>query len=393
LRPNRATPVYLNSRPYGRTTATGVLRAPIETGKYSVSVAKDGFRASGAQGVDLAKGEEKKLAFTLTPVPGVLSITGLWPGEEIRIDGRSRGVAGPSQTATSGPSQTATYNDLPAGQHHIDLLRDGYNPGRQEFQITEGKTTNLDATKLVLVKRESSPPTPPDPALIEARDWERLRNSNSADDLQIFLNQHANGQHAEDARTRINQLRQAQVKDAQVKDSEDKALRAQESAWSSVDTSQSASLRDFIARYGNSPHAPEARTLLNTIEKRDADEQAARRREEQRLRDQEAVKQTLARYEGAFGAMDFSKLQEVWGGAPNQIAQFKEQFRQARRFDVQLSLIEPPTVNGDAATARCTRTVRLTPKAGAAINPRPDRVQVVLVRAGSTWLIRSITPF
>jgi tRNA A-37 threonylcarbamoyl transferase component Bud32 len=364
------TKVYLNNRLYGQTTTSGILRAPIDIGKYSVRVAKDGFRAPGVQTVELAKGDEKKLTFTLTRMPGILSITGLTPGDEISIDGRPRGVAG--------PSQALRFDDVPAGEHILEVVRDGYRPARQDFQMVDGETRNLDGTKLVLVKRETTQPPPaPDPAAVEVRDWEHVRNSNSTDDLQSFLNQHANGPHAEEARNRINQLRQAQD---------------QESAWNSLDKTRSATLQEFITRYGNSPHAPEARTLLNGIEKKASDDLAAQRANEQRARDQEAVKQTLAIYEAAFSAMNISELESVWAGTPAQIKTVKDQFKNAKAYQMKLSLITPIIVNGDSAAAECLRTVTVIPSSGPTPKPHQDRVRMTLIRNGPTWLIRAITP-
>jgi len=373
------TKVYLNDRPYGTTSDSGVLRASADIGRHSVRVAKDGFRAPGTQVVDLAKGEEKKLTFTLVQMPGILHITGLTAGDQISIDGRSRGVVG--------SSQTVRFDDLPAGEHTLEIARDGYHAGRQEFQIIDGKTTNFEGSKLVLVKRETSP-AQPGPAAIEAQEWERVHSLNSIGELQSYLNQHTNGQHAEEARNQINQLRQAQAKDAEAN-----ALRDQESVWTALDKNQRVALQEFITRYGNSPHAPEARTLLNGIAKKEADSLAAQRANEQRIRDQDAVKQALSRYQTAISEMNLSKLKEAWAGAPAEIAKFKEQFGLAKKFEVMLSPVGQATIEGDSASVECTRTVTLVPKIGKKTDPPPDRVRVTFARSGSTWLIRTITPF
>ncbi len=248
-----------------------------------------------------------------------------------------------------------------------------------------------------LAKTQGSPPLPPppppqpDPAAIEARDWERLRNSNSLDELQGFLNRQPNAQHAEEARNRIGQLRQAQAKEA-----EDKAFRDQESAWRALDKKQRATLRDFITRYGNSPHAPEAQTLLNGIEKNEVDDSAAQRTADQRVRDQEAIKQTLARYEKAFDEMNIPDLQSVWLGTPGEIKKVKDQFKNFKTFQVRLTLTAPIIINGDSATAECARTVTVVPNNSPAAKPKPisnqDRVRITLTRSGPTWRIFTIAP-
>ena len=368
-RPGEAK-VFLNGRFYGQTTATGVLRAPIDTGRYSVRAVKDGFQASDTRYVDLAKGQEQKLTFTLTRVPAILNLSGLTPGDEVRIDGRSRGLAG--------PSQSMRLEDLPAGPHNLELVRDGYNPGRSSFQLTDGEIFNLDASHITLARKETAPP-PPDAAAIEARDWDRVRNSNSLDALQDFLNRHASGAHTEQVRSRINQLRQSQAKEAE------------ENAWKAADTK--ASLLSFIQRYGNSPHIQEARNRLNEIARQEAEELAARNALEQNSRDQAAIRQTLARFEAAFAEMDAVKLQQVWGGSPDQMARFKDEFKAAKAVAYQLRSIEVPAINGDSATVSCTRTLKFVPKSGAAKDPPPDRVRVTLARSGSTWLIRAIAAF
>ena len=377
--------VYLNDRVYGQTTASGVLRLPIDIGKYSVRVAKDGFQASATQIVGLVKGEEKKVTFTLTPMPGVLTLTGLTPGEEITIDGRYRGIAG--------SPQAVRYDDLRAGEHTIEVVRDGFKPARQNFQIIDGKTTNLDVTTLTLVKKESAPPPPdpgvPDPGMMEARDWERVRSRNTIDELQSFVRQHPGGQHAEEARNLINQLGQAQTREA-----EEKALREQENAWMAVDKTQRAALQEFITHYGNSRHVQDARTLQNAIEKKETDDLSAQRANEQKAHDQEVIKQTLRKYETAFSEKNIAELQTVWITTSTEAKKVNDQFRNARTFQVKLSLTSPVTVVGDSAAVECARTVTVVPANGPVTKPisNQDRVRITLIRSGSTWLIRAITP-
>jgi len=258
---------------------------------------------------------------------------------------------------------------------------------RQDFQITDGGTTNLDGTKSVLAKKDSAP-APPDPTAIEARDWDRLRTSNSVDDLQNFVRQHPGGLHTDEARNRINQLAQAQSKDA-----EEKALREQERAWIAVDKTKRASLQDFITRYGNSIHVPEARTLQNGIEKKQADELTVQRANELKARDQDAVVQTLRRYESAFSAKNLGELQAVWIITAVEAKKVNDQFRNARMFQVKLRLDSPVTINGDSASVECVRTVVVIPSNGPAKTiSNQDRVRITLIRSSATWLIRAITP-
>ena len=354
--------VQLNGRPLGRTTISGVLRLPMDVGKYSVRVTKDGFRAPPTQNVELAKGDEKKLSFTLVPTSGTVAVINLPPGEQISIDGVAKG--------TAGPSLTPRIDGLSAGPHTLEATRDGYYPARLDFQIADGKTTTLDASKLALVAK-ATPPAPPDPVAIEARDWDRVRNSNSIDDLQNFLYQHSAGAHVEEARNRIDQLRQSQARDAQAK-----ALRDQESAWHSVDTSQKVALQDFLTRYPNSSHAPDARSAIDAINRKESSDLVAQHDADLKARDQDGVKQTLARYQAAFSEMNITALQSVWVLTPAEVKRIKDQFKNAKTFHVTLYFAGPIIINSDSAAAECTRTVTVVPTTSSVPISHEDRVRV-----------------
>ena len=81
--------VFLNGQPQKETTHGGQLRiSDLEPQDYVVKVSKNGFQDLPEQKVRIRKGEERKLAFNLQPLPrfGTLSIQGGPPGAQVLID-------------------------------------------------------------------------------------------------------------------------------------------------------------------------------------------------------------------------------------------------------------------------------------------------------------------
>jgi ketosteroid isomerase-like protein len=176
-------------------------------------------------------------------------------------------------------------------------------------------------------------------------------------------------------------------------------------AWNAVDKGNKAALQDFLSRYGAGPHAQDARGLIAGIEKQQADAiAAAQRPKEQKpkepdqpnpaVADVQSIQRTLSSYEAAYNAKDFKALQSVWQSMPkNMAAATRREFGDAKAISFQIHAVERPSINGDSATVNCTRTLSLTTKFGQRQDIAGERVKVTLSRAGTGWLIQSITPF
>jgi eukaryotic-like serine/threonine-protein kinase len=382
--------VFLNNRPYRRLTERGILRVPVEVGEYTVRVVKPGFRPSAESKLQVGKGEEKQVSFALTQLPASLEINGALPGALVKLDGKPVG-----QTSPNGTLRT----EVTPGDHQIEITRDDYTPVRFGARFAPGEAIRPQREQIAMA-RVIPPPTRPDPRQIEAQDWEKVRNSNSIDELDDFVRKHPGGAYIDGARTRIAQLRQQIQADA--------ARQAEQTAWDSLDKSRKAAIQDFLSRYGSGPHQQDARALITEMEKREADALAAARAaaEQQRLSeakakdqeqagrvlaDQQSITRVLDQYEKAYNAKDLRSLQGIWRGMPKTVSDpLGAQFRYAKSMAFQMRPAAPPVVNGDTATVTCTRSLDLTTPDNQKVNSGNERVRVTLDRAGAVWVIRSI---
>lgn len=149
--------VFVNNRETRKPTEKGELRVQA-IGKVNVRVEKAGFDAVPPQTVTIAKGEEKKLEFTLkeTPKFGTLAIAGGTPGAEVVLNQRVIG-----NIATDGTFRNAS---IAPGDHTIDLRADQHEPKRFTRAFRAGQIVMLTAAEAALATvRIAAPPPPPPP--------------------------------------------------------------------------------------------------------------------------------------------------------------------------------------------------------------------------------------
>ncbi len=375
--------VYLNNRVYPRQTEHGVLRIPVNVGSYSIRVEKDGFRSSGTQPAEVAKGEEKQVNFTLTSALPVLEITGAQPHARVEVDRRPVG-----ETDANGSFRT----EVSAGRHSIGLAKDGYTPIRFEEQFTPGHgPVHPTASQIAMAKLNTPPPPVVD---TEPQDWARVNNSGRVGDLQDYLRNHPGGAHARDAQSQIDQLQQQAQQQAQ----QAETARTEQAAWDNLDKNNKGALQDFLTRHPGNPHVQDARNLLDAIQRREAADAAGaeqKKAEQERFAraaaDTQAILKTISDYETAFIQKDLATMQRIYNPMP---ANLREQFKDAKRLrsvSFQLKPTEAPSVTGNSATVVCTRTQSITFSNGDHIAPPTERVRVTLVRMGSGWVIREIS--
>ena len=379
--------IYLNNKLYQRTTEHGLIRIPVPVGQHTIRVEKEGFRGQPAQSVEVAKSEEKRVLLPLVPAPAVLQIAGAQPGAQVRLDGRVLG-----ETDAAGGFQT----EVAAGDHAIELTKDGYGPVRLTLPFSAGKTLRPAAPQVAMAKVVKAP----DPAQVEAQDWERVASSDSIDQLEDFVRRHPGGAHVSEARARQAQLRQEAQAAA--------TRQAEQTAWNAIDKSRRASLEDFLTRYPNSTHAQEARAAIAAIVKQETDALAAAQRAKdakdqddkerdvaaRRVADEQAVGKALTDFEAAYNRKDMAALEALWSPMPgNTAALMRDQFRLARTITFQLRPVGRPAMAGDSATIDCTRTLNLITRDGGHPPAVAERVRVTLGRTRTGWVIQSIARY
>jgi hypothetical protein len=150
--------VFVDGKKYKRqTSGGGQLRIQKEPKEYRISVAKQGFEEAPEMVVRIAKGEERKVVFKLTPLPTTahLSLQGS-PGAQVLIDQNAAG--------TVPPDGTFQVSNLSPGEHVIELRKDKQHSQPVRRAFTAGQTVTLASHELALrggpgtLKLNVSPP-------------------------------------------------------------------------------------------------------------------------------------------------------------------------------------------------------------------------------------------
>ena len=368
--------VFLNHRLHRRTTEHGLLRIPLNVGKYEVRVEKEGFLTPGPQTLALAKGEEKPVIFALKRALARLEIGGALAGAKVRLDGQSLG-----ETDRNG----ALQHEVTPGSHTIEVSKDDYEPVRVSEEFRIGKTVRLDRTRLAMSKPAKLPP-PQEPKQLDAQDWAQIVSRANPDDFDNFIRNHPGSAHLEQARSRAAELRQqAQSRAAQ---------QAEQTAWDNTDKNSRDHLQDYLSRFPAGIHVQQARARIDEIERHAAEALASQRLREQkdqeqskRAADEQAIVKLLKDFEAAYNRKDLPSLQKLWNGVP--VSTYRNQFRDSKDLQFRLEIAAPPVMNGNGATVICTRTQSFRGQVDG-LQTVSERVKLTLSREASGWLIRSI---
>jgi hypothetical protein len=368
--------VFVNNRLHRRTTEHGMLRVPLNVGKYQVRVEKEGFLTPEAQTLTLAKGEERPVAFALKRALARLELVGALAGAKVKLDGQVLG-----ETDRNGVLQ----HEVASGSHTIEVSKDDFEPIRFSEEFRPGKTVRLERSRLAMSKAAKATP-PPEPKLLEAQDWAQIVNRTNPDDFDSFVRNHPGGAHLEQARNRAAELRQqAQVRAVQ---------QTEQASWDKADKNNREQLQEYLARFSGGAHAPEARAKLDEIERHTAEALVSQRLREQkdqeqakRAADEQAIVSVLKEFEAAYNRKDLPSLQRLWSGVP--VSRYRQQFREARDLEFRLEIIGTPIVNGSGATVLCTRIQSFRGQVDGLQTVR-ERVTLTLTREEAGWLIRSI---
>jgi serine/threonine protein kinase/cytochrome c-type biogenesis protein CcmH/NrfG len=137
--------VYLDGRKYRRQTGRGgELRIPRVPREYTIRVAKPGFQEVTDQRVKVAKGEEVKVVFHLTPQPtsAHLAFRGAMPGAQVFLDRNQVGIVE--------PDGTFQLQTVAPGEHTIELRREKARSRSVRKSFVLGQTVNLTEAEVAL---------------------------------------------------------------------------------------------------------------------------------------------------------------------------------------------------------------------------------------------------
>jgi eukaryotic-like serine/threonine-protein kinase len=137
--------VFLDGKLQKQTTEAGQLRiANLEPRQYQVRVARDGFQEVPEQKIDVRKGEQARLKFSLQPMArlAVLAIQGAMPGTEVVMDRTSIG--------TVQPDGSFRYSAVSPGDHSIELRKDRYKARQIQKRFASGSPIALGPAETTL---------------------------------------------------------------------------------------------------------------------------------------------------------------------------------------------------------------------------------------------------
>jgi len=166
--------VFLNGKEHPKRTLRGQVRIPI-VGKVTVAVEKNGYEAPEAKTVNVAKGAEVRVAFSMRALPefAVLEIIGGVPGAEVWVDQRQVG-------SVSGDGRFRNASIDP-GDRAIEMRREQFETKRYQRTFQGGRTVIISGADAALTairvappppvevpKPEAPPPPPPQPKVVVA---------------------------------------------------------------------------------------------------------------------------------------------------------------------------------------------------------------------------------
>jgi serine/threonine protein kinase len=355
--------VLINNRKYAGSASQGLIRIPLDVARYSVKLQKNGYKSPEAQTVQIQKGGTERLPFKLEPLKSALQIRGAYPGTQVAFDGKPLGDVQQDQRFSV---------DIGTGQHTIELSKPGYVSKRIPRRFEPGQTVSIEAADALL--------TPDQNTIDEGRRreeqaaWEAV-NKNDRAALQQFVDQHASGRLAEDARNLIAKLDLARLRGEQQK--QDQARRDEEQRKATQAEEQHKA-------------APEEQHKAAQAEsQRKADEENRKAVEaQQQAAERKAILDLLQAYAAAYNSRDADAVRKTFPNVPD-FNRIRDMFNFSRSIQVTLVPDEPPRISGDNATVRCQFSISLTDNRGIKQRAQPNTVTFSLRKSEGRWLIAS----
>ena len=358
--------VLIDNVQFGRTSGPGDLRIPLPPASYNIRLEKAGFRTIATSTL-VAKDSETSINVKLERevAPSFVVRAGV-PGATVRLDGHEVGVVKPDGTFA---------REATPGTHVIGFEKAGYLPVTREVSLVLGIATDVN------------PAMQPDPAVVsaaaEAAAYTAVADSTDPSALRQYLLKFPNGKNTPQVRNRIEDLEWKNVNRADLNSldtfiqahpqgqhtSEARGLvdglqREQAGFLDAMNSGKSDALQAFLTRYPNGPHAEQAR------EKQTA------------LKDKDAVRNVLLRYEEAYNRKDIDAIIDLWPSCPEPYKKtYRDSFHSSEPQKLSLEL-EEPDIQGIMASVKGKVT-----RSGALSSSSPFTAK--LIKQGNRWVIQS----
>jgi len=230
----------------------------------------------------------------------------------------------------------------------------------------------------------TAPPAKEDP---EQRDWDRLANASTAEQLRNFLRTYPNGRHAKEAEGSLDGLVWSNTKDnldllrAYVREFPNGARRGDalsridDLTWKAVDQNDATAVQKFRSENPNSRHLGDAQAILDRIAKSrvDAEKQAQLKLDAEK----KAVGAVVDQFNAAFAHANKREMTALWPEAPNTFLNSMSVAHAVFKLTPQNIEIQgdTATISGNAVTG----------------NGRTQPTKITMQKRGNSWIITTLS--
>ena len=339
-------------------------------------MAKDGYRAEPAElSAAVTKGDQFQARFRLSPEPARLLLTGAVPALP------SKSTAGaPAQSQRMDPSPQR----FPPESHGIELTKEGFAPTAIRSAFGPGRTVQLGGAQTRMAsaaptgaaapsgstaRTTTAPPTAapaPDPAAVEAAEWQRLSRSATSAEVEEFLQKYPAGKNAPEAHRLLERL-----------------------DWAGTNRSNRAALQAFLAKHPSGANAPKATAEIARLDREAAAGQQSQQEAERLRTEREQVRAVLRSYGDAYARKDDKQIQALWPSmAARNLRDIRASFRDFQSLKVDLQPLGEPQITGTTARVLCKRVTDAVDRNGS--HPTEGTVTVQFEKRNGRWTIDSI---
>ena len=307
-----------------------------------------------------------------------LSVYTVPPGAEVVVQ-----AGGQTQRRRSGENGRLDL-EVPPGEVSIEVRADGHEVYRQSRSVKAGNNEPLIASlnplqrePAPLPKRPAAPepsPTPPAASQLQVQ-LEQFRAAKERGDRAELERIAKDPSHpfAPDARTLLDDLQRQQAEAAQRQ--RDEAERKEFEAAAA--SGNRRAIQAVLAKYPNSSHIGIAQKALDGMLQRDRD----------------AIYDVLRRYSNAFEAKNVDAIQAAWPGIPSSSVDDLRKAFSDHNTTLVMSLQQTGGLefspDFSTATQKCQRST-VTMRGGRSSRGPTQTVEITFVRQGDGWVIRGI---
>jgi hypothetical protein len=390
------------------TVSDEPLKVELNAKSYQVTGTHPGYKDFGPVTVEVGKSAETVLDVQLTPKPANLELRGIVPDTRVKLDGVLLGKA---------VAYEALTKELPAGEHSIELSRNGFVTRTLTRNLAPGQSLVLsdrdvhlestDAQTLAEAAKHASA-APGSPVKAEDLQWQSL-DKNDPEALRAYVAKYPSSSWSNEAKQRI----------------EGTLLAREEGDWNNTDHTNAPALQDFLRKHPESVHASAAASALADLDRKTRAAQAqsaeelawkkVNHRDETSLmsylreypasryrntaegdlasihlssasaNESAAVLGVLSRLANAWSARDLDSILAIQKNLDKR--KVKAELSHVKELAMHISAASPPQIEGAQAVVLCRRQASQTFSDGTHKQIPESIVSYLLIKQDGNWTI------